>query len=196
MLEVQNFLIKERAAILKTTDVYDIFDADSGEQVGIAEERIPGWMKTLRWIVSKKLMATTFEIREHPSHAIVASLKKPFALLRPTVEVFDAEHRRLGYFKAKLFSLGGGFYVYDDKHQQVAEIKGKWHGWDFKFVTPSGQELGHVTKKWAGLTKELFTSADNYVVSIAEDLRDQPIAKILLLGAAIAIDSVYYEQSG
>ncbi|MCX7701215.1 MAG: phospholipid scramblase family protein [Gemmataceae bacterium] len=196
MLEVQNFLVVERAAIFKTIDVYDVFDADTGEQVGVAEERIPGWMKTLRWIVTKKLMPTSFEIREHPSEATVAILKKPFALFRPIVEVYDAENRRLGYFKAKLISLGGGFYVYDDRDQQVAEVKGKWHGWDFKFVTPSGQELGHVTKKWAGLAKELFTSADKYVVSIADDLRDQPIAKILLLSAAIAIDSVFYEQSG
>lgn len=196
MLEVQNFLVVERAAILKTVDIYDFFDADTGEQVGVAEERIPGWMKTLRWIITKKLMPTTFEIREHPSNAVVAILKKPFAIFRPIVEVYDAENRRLGYFKAKLISLGGGFYVYDDRDQQVAEVKGKWHGWDFKFVTPGGQELGHVTKKWAGLAKELFTSADKYVVSIADDLKDQPIAKILLLSAAIAIDSVFYEQAG
>lgn len=196
MLEARNFLVKERAAIFKTIDVYDIFDADTGDQIGLAEESISAFLKTLRWVVTKKLMPTTIVIREHPSGALVATLKKPFALFRPVVEVYDGEQRRLGYFKAKLLSLGGGFYVYDDKDQQVAEVKGKWHGWDYKFITPSGQELGHVTKKWAGLAKELFTSADNYVVSIAEDLADSPMAKVLLLAAALAIDSVYHEQSG
>jgi uncharacterized protein YxjI len=196
MLESKNFLVKERAAILKTVDVYDIFDADTGQQVAIAEECPPGWVRLARWLITKKLMPTAIEIREHSSLALIATLKKPVALFRPKVEVFDGENRRLGYFRAKLFSLGGGFYVFDDKDQQVAEVKGKWHGWDFKFVTPNGDELGHVTKKWAGLAKELFTSADNYVVSIADFLADQPIAKILLLSAALAIDSVYYEQAG
>jgi len=196
MLAVQNFLVKERAAILKTVDIYDIFNADTGEQVGIAEECPSSWVKLFRWFITKKLMPTRIEIREHPSGALIAALKKPVALFRPVVEVFDGENRRLGYFRAKFISIGGGFYVYDENDKQVAEVKGKWHGWDFKFVTPEGSELGRVTKKWAGLAKELFTSADNYVVSIADFLAEQPIAKILLLSAALAIDSVYYEQSG
>ena len=97
---------------------------------------------------------------------------------------------------SRIFSIGGGFYVYDDKDQLFAEIKGKWHGWEFKFTSAEGEELGAVTKKWAGLGKELFTSADNYIVTISDELADQPVAKILLLAAALAIDVVYYEQTG
>ena len=33
MLELQNFLIKEQVAFLKTTDTYDIFDPDSGDNL-------------------------------------------------------------------------------------------------------------------------------------------------------------------
>jgi uncharacterized protein YxjI len=109
--------------------------------------------------------------------------------------VYDSLGEKLGYFKSKLLSIGGGFWVYDKDDKPFAEVKGNWSGWEFSFVTPEGTELGQVTKKWGGLMKELFTSADNYVVSVSPHLAEQPIAKMLLLAAALAIDIVYYEDN-
>lgn len=196
MLELQEYLIKEQVAFMKLSDVYDIFDPNSGEQVGQAKEVVGGFTKFLRLLINKKLMPLTVECREHPEGALVFTMKKPVALFRERVEVFDASGNMLGYFKSKIFSLGGGFYVYDKDDKQFAEIKGKWTGWEFKFQTPEGEVLGEVTKKWAGVLKELFTSADNYVVKISPQLKEQPVAKMLLLAAALAIDIVYYEQGG
>ncbi len=194
MLDLQNFLIKEQAGLLKMTDIYDIFNPETGAQIGQAKEIVSGLNKVLRLFISKKLMPATFECREHPEGSLVFYLKKPVSLFRSVVEVYDADGKKLGYFKSKMLSLGGGFWVYDNNDQQFAEIKGKWTGWEFKFISSQGSELGSVTKKWAGALKELFTSADNYVVSISPELAEQPIAKILLLSAALAIDAVYYEQ--
>jgi uncharacterized protein YxjI len=196
MLELQHFFIREQVAFLKTTDVYDILNADTQQPVGVAKEEPGALVAALRWVLSKKLMPTTVVVRELPGDNVVFTIKKPVALFRHRVDVLDADGKRLGYFKSKLFSLGGGFYVYDDKDQLFAEIKGKWHGFEFKFVDAQGGELGAVTKKWGGLAKELFTTADNYVVTISDDLADQKVAKILLLAAALAIDIVYYEQQG
>lgn len=194
MLELQNFMIKEQVAFMKTTDTYDIFNPETGTQVGQAQEVIGTFAGILRMIIGKKLMSTMVEVREHPEGALVFVIKKPVAFFRSTVEVFDAQGEKLGYFKSKILSFGGGFWVYDKDDQQFAEVKGKWTGWEFTFVTPDGVELGQVTKKWAGMLKELFTSADNYVVSVSPHLADQPIAKMLLLAAALAIDIVYYED--
>jgi uncharacterized protein YxjI len=196
MLELQNYLVKEQVTLLKTTDTYDIFDPESGEQVGVAKENPGALISTLRWFISKKLMPTKVEVREHPEGSLVFTIRKPVALFRETVEVYDAEDRKIGYFKSKLFAIGGGFYVYDKNDKQFAEVKGKWTGWEFTFLTPDGVEMGRVTKKWAGALRELFTSADNYVVSISDDLAEQPIAKMLLLAATLAIDIVYYERNG
>jgi len=57
-----------------------------------------------------------------------------------------------------------------------------------------GNEIGKVTKKWAGLGKELFTSADNYVIALNETAAIRPDAAPLLLAAGIAIDTVYKEK--
>ena len=54
-------------------------------------------------------------------------------------------------------------------------------------------EIGSVTKKWAGLGKELFTSADNYVISLSDLSGVNPEASALLLAAGLSIDIVFKE---
>ena len=59
---------------------------------------------------------------------------------------------------------------------------------------PDGGELGRVTKKWGGLGKELLTSADNYIIALAEDRQLPRNTAMLLLAAGLAIDIVYKEK--
>jgi uncharacterized protein YxjI len=82
--------------------------------------------------------------------------------------------------------------VFNHADAQVAEVKGDWKGWNFKYLDAAGKEIGTVTKKWAGLGKELFTSADNYVINVADGQSADFMA--LLLAAGIAIDTVYKEK--
>jgi uncharacterized protein YxjI len=195
MLDRQRFFIREQVAMLKTVDSYDILDPDTEEVIGQAREEISGLVQALRWIISKKLMPTTIVIRDADGEELF-SIYRPVTFFRSQVEVRNAKGNRIGYFKSKILSLGGGFWVYDNKDRQVAEVKGDWKSWNFRFLTEDGEELGVVTKKWAGLAKALFTSADNYMVSIADDLADDETTKKLLLAAALAIDVVYYEENG
>jgi uncharacterized protein YxjI len=194
MLELQRFFIKEQVAFLRSTSTYDIFDPDTREQVGVAREQPGSFARILRWFVSKRLTATSIEVYETEDESLVFTIHRPMSLWQERVNVYDADHRLMGYFLSKVLSWGRGFWVYDHEGLPFAELKGDWVGWNFVFVTPEGQELGAVTKSWAGLGRELFTSADNYVVSIHEELEDQPIAKMLLLAAALAVDLVYYEN--
>nr|NIT40515.1 RNAase [Gammaproteobacteria bacterium] len=69
---------------------------------------------------------------------------------------------------------------------------GKWTGWDFKFMA-NGVEFAHVTKKWAGIGKEFFTSADNYVLKISESVPKDHVARQLILAAVMCIDMVLKE---
>lgn len=195
MLDRSQFFIKEHAGLFKTRDVYDILDPETQEPLGRAEEAIGGFKQFARWFINKKLMSTTVECRDADGH-LEFSIYVPVSFFRAKVQVLDPDGEMIGYFKSKLFSLGGGFWVYDTRDRQVAEIKGNWVGWNFQFLTPEGEELGVVTKKWAGLAKEMFTSADNYMVSISEELSDQTTLKRLLLAAALAIDVVYKENQG
>lgn len=99
---------------------------------------------------------------------------------------------RVGGFKQKLLSIGGKFDVLDAMDQPVCTLKGKWTGWEFRFEQ-GGRQLAMVSKKWAGLGKEFFTSADNYVLSIDESVPKNDPQRPLILAAVMSIDMVLKE---
>ena len=194
LLSNREFFIKERVAVLKLTDTYDIFDPQTKVQVGIAREEPATWAKFLRLAVNKRLLPTTIRIYEREEMPALLSLRKKFTFVRSEVVLTDTNDRTLGTFKSKLFSLGGGFFIFDAQGNKFAEVKGDWKGWNFRFLDDSGRELGVVTKKWAGIGKELLTSADNYVISLNEGGTKAADSIPLLLAAGLAIDIVYKEK--
>jgi uncharacterized protein YxjI len=193
LLGRSRFFVKERVGVLKLTDTYDILDPESGQPLGVAKDEPPGWAKFLRLLVKKQLLPTTINVYETESSPPVLTLRKKPGLLRVNVVVSDAS-AELGRFQSKLFSLGGGFLVFDTTGQQIADVKGDWKGWNFRFLDAGGAELGVVTKKWAGIGKELFTSADNYIISLSPGSDGLARRAALLLAAGLAIDTVFKEQ--
>ena len=194
LLDQTTFFVRERVAFAKLTDTYDILDPVSQRPIGIAKEEPPGWAKWLRLLINKQLMPTRVNIYEGEGQPPVVSIHRGVTLLRAKVTVTDSSGQQLGYFKSKILSLGGGFFVFNQADQQIAEVKGDGKGWNFKFIGADGREIGTVTKKWAGIGKELFTSADNYIISFSKGVDNTPDTCALLLAAGIAIDTVYKER--
>lgn len=196
MLEADKFAVKEQVKFLKSSQSYEIFDGDSGELIGTAVETIGGLNKMLRWVISKALMPTRFEIREKPDDALVFVIRRGAYIFRSRVEVLNADGELIGFFKSKILTIGGGFHVYDKDGNHFAEVKGNLIGFNYRIRTPDkAVELGTVTKKWGGAARELLTSADSYLVDIADDLKDQPVAKMLTLATALAIDMIFKSES-
>ncbi|MDB5389320.1 MAG: Scramblase family protein [Planctomycetaceae bacterium] len=199
MLTRNQFFVKEHVGMFKLANTYDILDLETNEKIGVAKEKPSGLTLALRFFVNKQLLPTKVEIIENPDEKgngnVLITIKRGITLLRSKIKVYLGSDKEIGYFKSKLFSFGGGFWLYDTSDKKIAEVKGDWKGWNFKLLGESGNELGTVTKKWAGLGKELFTSADNYVISINDELGDNRPVKALLLAAGIAIDTVFKEKS-
>ena len=190
LLNQRQILVKERIGLLKLSDTYDLFDPETQQQSGLAKEEVSALVKGLRLLIPKKLMPTTIRVYETEGGPAVLTLRRNVALFRPTVRVEDGNGREIGSLRSKFFSIGGGFLVFDSNGNQIGEVKGNWIGWDFQVLTAEGRELGKVTKKWAGIGRELFTTADNYMVSATD-----PSANMgLILAAGLAIDIVLKEQ--
>jgi uncharacterized protein YxjI len=194
LLSNRQFFIKERVSLLKLSDTYDIYDPQTQMQVGIAREEPPTWAKFLRLVLSRHFLPTTVRVYEKEGMPALVTLKKQAAFLRVTVIVTDGNEKIVGNFRSKLWSFGGGFFVRDAQENQFAEVKGDWKGWNFRLLDAGGRELGMVTKKWAGIGKELLTSADNYVISLSDALATGTEKTALLLAAGLAIDIVFKEK--
>lgn len=142
----------------------------------------------------KSMLPTTVVVREDDRSEPALTIKRPFAVVRSRVEVIDRHQKQVGFFKSKLFSLGGGFTVHLPEGDQIADVTGNWKGWDFKLKDMEGNELGTVNKKWAGMMKEIFMTADNSMISLNESIGDNAGLAALLLAAGLAIDIVDKER--
>ena len=185
-----SIFVREQVAMLKLRDTYDLLDPESQAMIGQAKDEPATWAKWLRLLVKKGLLPTTLNVYSGNNPQPVLSIRKHSAFLRTRLEVFDGQGQSLAQLRSKLLSLGGAFVIFDASGQEIGQLKGDWKGWDYS-ATIQGAPIGVVTKKWAGLFKEAFTSADQYLVK-----SERPEQLPLLLGLALAVDVVYKERKG
>ena len=186
------YFIKEHVGMFKAANNYDIFDPESGEEIlQCREEKLGFITKMLRFTDYKRMTPFNVQIRT-PDGEPVVRVSRGISIFLSKVSVFDESERRLGGFKQKLFSIGGAFKVLGPGDEPLCELKGKWTGWDFRFKS-GDTELAHVTKKWAGIGKELFTTADNYVLEISDQVPPDNPLRQLILAAVMCIDLVLKE---
>lgn len=192
LLKQNLFFIKEHVGMFKAANNFDILNPDTKELIMTCrEDQLGGFTKLLRFTDYKRMTPFHVEIKSATGEKVL-TVKRGVSIFLSTVEVLDENDRLVGRFKQKFFSIGGKFDVLDTNDQVVCTLKGKWTSWDFKFMQ-NNTELAQVSKKWAGLGKELFTSADNYMLSINETVGKEDPSRILILAAVMCIDMVLKE---
>lgn len=192
LLDRNIFFVREHVGMFKAANNFDILDPETGEEIIHCREDNLGLITRIFRFTDYKRM-TPFEVElRTPAGEKILTVRRGIGIFLSKVEVIDHTGQPLGAFKQKFFTIGGAFRVLDTQDNEVCYLKGKWTGWDFRFLVGE-TELAHVTKKWAGLGKELFTSADNYVLTISDTVpAGSPIRK-LILAAVMCIDMVLKE---
>jgi uncharacterized protein YxjI len=195
MHEVLNrnlYFVKEHIGLFKAANNYDILDPTTGQVIlECREPKLGPFTKLFRFTDFKRM--TPFDIRiQTPAGEPVVRVRRGATFLRSRVRVFDEHGQALGGFHQKLLSVGGAFTVVAPDDRPLCMLKGKWTSWEFSF-TAGGHELAKVTKKWAGLGKELFTSADNYILQISDSVPPNNPIRQLILAAVMCIDMVLKE---
>ena len=186
------FLVKEHVGMFKAANNFDVFDPESGSEIlHCREDRLGLFAKMFRFTDYKRMTPFHVEIRT-PDGESVLSVRRGISIFLSKVQVYDENELLVGGFRQKLFSIGGAFNVMGADDQVLCTLKGKWTGWDFRFMT-GDRELGHVSKKWAGFGKEMFTSADNYILQISDDVPSDNPVRILIMAAVMCIDMVLKE---
>jgi hypothetical protein len=193
MLELQRFLIKDKASSPKTVAVMDL---DTRVQVGVARQ-IPAWFA--RWVaafIGKQFLPITVEARETEDESLVFTIRGSAGWWHRRIEVFDADERLVGWCTCSLSSRAPNPRLYDGLGQWFAEVRGEWKKGHFAFVNPDSREVGIVTREWSGPGKEQLTSAGDYALAFHDELINQPLAKMLLLATALALGTVYDVELG
>ena len=193
LFDRKTYVVKERVGLMKLVSTYDLLDAQSGEAIGVAVEDPPGLVRYLRLFMNNAWLPTEVKVYEREGYPPVLTIHRAVAILRPKVLVRTGG-RTIGYFRAKLLTIGPSFRIFDANDNEIGLVKGDWKGWNFQLLSPAGQELGRVTKKWAGLAQEIFTTADTYVIDLSPAATGRKDIAQLMLAAGLAIDTVYKEK--
>ena len=186
------FFVKEHVGMFKASNNFDILDPETKEPLLYCREPNLGFFTKMFRFTDYKRM-TPFEIViTDTNNQPVLTIRRGVTIFRSEVLVFDGNNVLVGSFRQRMLSIGGKFDVLDAMNNELCTLKGKWTGWEFSF-SRGNMELAKVSKKWAGIGKELFTTADNYVLSIDPSVSNEDPARPLILAAVMCIDMVLKE---
>ncbi|HEY0031520.1 MAG TPA: phospholipid scramblase-related protein [Bacteroidia bacterium] len=192
ILKKDLFFIKEHVGMFKAANNFDIFDPQTNELLlNCREDSLGLFTKMFRFTDYKRMTPFCLEVTT-PNGQKVLTVKRGISIFLSTVDVLDENDMLVGRFKQKFFSIGGKFNVLNLQDQVISTLRGKWTSWDFKFEN-NGIEYASVSKKWAGMGKELFTSADNYMLEVFKTLGPNDPMRIMILAAVLSIDMVLKE---
>jgi len=192
VLNKNTYFVKEHTGIFKAANNYDIYD-ESGQNLLIEcrEENLSFLTKLFRFSDLKRTTPFNLEIRT-PMGEVLFRVQRGISFFISTVEVFDGRNELLGRFQQKFWSIGGRFDLFDAHNNPVCTLQGNWSSWEFSFHK-DGNELASVSKKWAGMAREIFTSADNYVIKINQVVPPDSKIRMLILASVLCIDMVLKE---
>ena len=194
LLDRKTLFVREHVGLFKAANAYDLVDPAGQQVVGRAQEEVRSfWAKLLRFTDFKTRLAFTIHFHDGAAgDAVVLSVHRPFTWFRSVVSVTDGRGQLVGQFRQKLLAIGPSMAILDPSGQELGTLTGSWTGWELEVKDAAGKRLCSVTKKWAGLGREMFSTADNYVIDLADDVRD-PNVRRLLFAAPITADMVYKE---
>ena len=186
------FFVKEHTGIFKAANNYDILDPETNEIIFECRELNLGFFtKILRFTKYKKNTPFNILIADTKGETVLR-IKRGIKFFRSTIDISDKNEELIGRFKQKFFSFGGKFEVQNADGEVECLLKGNWKQWDYKF-SREDVELATVSKKWMGLGKELFTTADNYMLQIDAKVGKNDPVRRLIVAAVMCIDMVFHE---
>ena len=186
------FVIDEKIAAFKLSNAYKVYNGE-GQEIGAIQEHKSFLRVILGLFLSDGMLPFELNILNMDGKRI-AQLKRGLTLFMSKVQIYNEAGAPIGSFKQKFALLKPKFTLLNNLGKEIATIKGDWKAWNFEITDAAGQQIGTVDKKWNGMAKELFTTADKYAVNIESTLTDEN-THIAVASVAAAIDMILKEGS-
>ncbi|MDK3257233.1 phospholipid scramblase-related protein [Blastococcus capsensis] len=179
-------LVNQKTKLIELTNEYAVLDGD-GQQIGaVVQVGQSGVQKAVRLLSSlDQFLTHRLEVRDARGPVLV--LTRPAKLVKSRVVVERPDGAPIGEIvQANVFGrirfdlVAGG--------QLVGAIQAEnWRAWDFAITDAAGVEVARITKKWEGLARTMFTTADRYVVLVHYRL-PEPLAS-MVIASALTVDT-------
>lgn len=180
-------VFKQRAKLVELNNEYAVLDV-SGRELGVVHQvGQSGWRKLLRAFSNidgfLPITVTLYDEAGAPQ----LSISRGWAFLRSRLRVHDHAGAEVGQIVQENVIGKVRFGLHASGRQVGRILAENWRAWNFRIEDETGREVARITKKWAGLAKELFTTADNYVLEMSAPLSRE--LRALVMASAVAIDT-------
>ncbi|WP_222192435.1 phospholipid scramblase-related protein [Modestobacter italicus] len=186
LLEQPVLVVEQKTKLVELTNEYAVFDGH-GQQIGAVVQVGQSALRKAFRFVSRYDQFLTHRLEVRDPTGVVLVLTRPAKLLRSRVQVSGPDGRPVGEI-AQANVLGRIRFDLVVGGQLVGAIQAEnWRAWDFAVTDAGGVEVARITKRWEGLARTLFTTADRYAVQVHRRL-EEPLAG-LVLAAALTVDT-------
>lgn len=183
-LNFNAILVDEKLSVLKFANAYRVYDLEGNNVGSIEQVNVSGGAKAARLLLgssAKGLQQFHYKLLDKNGKQLAAVHRDGGAFSQ--IRIVDSEERTVG-------TLNRG-KVYSPDNNLLCSLKSDWKGWNLTLKDPNDNPIGEVKKKWNGVGKELFTSADKYYVSLESSVAGD--TRIAIFGTAIIYDILLHE---
>jgi uncharacterized protein YxjI len=179
-------VVSQKTKLIELTNEYAVYDGE-GRQIGaVVQVRQSGLKKAMR-LVSDLDQYLTHHLEVRDARGPVLLLTRPAKVVKSRVLVQRPDGTPLGEIvQANVFGRIRFDLVADGRLVGAIQAE-NWRAWDFSISDAAGIEVARITKKWEGLARTMFTTADRYVVLVHYRL-PEPLAS-MVVASALTVDT-------
>ena len=195
LLELDRFVVSQKAKLIELTNQFKIQDEDGNDVGFIQQEGQSKLRKVLRFATNVDQFLTHRLGVYDATGTKLIEMVRPAKIFKSRLEVSDGSGRKVGEIIQKNVFGKIRFDLLGGSGESLGQIRAEnWRAWNFAIVDASEREVARITKKWKGLVRAAFTTADHYIVEVDPSLQGD--ARLLVVGAAAAVDTALKQDEG
>jgi uncharacterized protein YxjI len=182
------FVIEQKPKFVELTNEYRVLD-ETGNEIGvIRQEGQSKARKFLRLVSSIDQFLTHRLSMYDAAGAKVLDIVRPAKVLKSRLQILDGAGNERGWIVQQNVMGKKRFGLQGSQGESLGSINAEnWRSWDFAIEDSGGREVGRITKRWAGILREGFTTADRYLLHVSAEV--PPDLRLLMVASAAGIDT-------
>lgn len=193
LLDQRILVVNQKAKLIEVNQEFIVHDRD-GNRIGyVRQVGQNAFKKVLRFLGSwDQFFTHKLQILDQ-NHNVVLALTRPAKFFKSRVIVANELGNEIGVIRQNnvfgkiSFDIEAGPAV-------IGKIQAEnWRAWNFAILDSQGHEVARITKTFEGILKTAFTTADNYVVQVHQELTD-PMRQ-MVMASALTIDTALKQDA-
>lgn len=180
-------VVNQKARFIEIASEFAVYN-QNGDQVGAIREVGQSTLKKVFRVIGSydQYMRKELDIVDMAGN-VQLKVIRPAKFIKSKFEVVGPTGGLVGHIIQRN-AIGKIRFGFEANGQEIGGIKAEnWRAWNFRIEDQAGNEVARITKTWEGLVKTMFTTADNYVIHIHQQLTE-PL-RSLVIASALSVDT-------